>query len=245
MPEQKPEVPEKYKDLYVQKQGFTNFYFNQLERDRVLKGLLALGDFSQAQGTWKASGTLGEEAVQFTMADKGVGLVPVKKNAEPFFQGIEDGSDFADEPPGSGGLLLAMHHLRKMFTLREKGFSDFYYLGSEPFDGTGETVDVIVAGLTGAESWWYFSQATGQLLGFDLHRTEGVDACEIRVQGFLDVEGRKVPGQFVVKHGDQEFARVLLTKYEFQAKPEPKEEKPPETKPDDAAKDEAKKESDK
>ncbi len=47
------------------------------------------------------------------------------------------------DPPESGGLLLAFAHLRQLL-LDPEGFTEFSYLGSEPFDGTGPMVDVLM-----------------------------------------------------------------------------------------------------
>src|SRR5262249_42953828 len=42
-----PKPPEHLAKFYVEKPGFTNYYFNELERERTLKGLAALGDYSK------------------------------------------------------------------------------------------------------------------------------------------------------------------------------------------------------
>ncbi|MGE5192120.1 MAG: S1C family serine protease, partial [Deltaproteobacteria bacterium] len=41
-----PRPPEHLVKFYVEKPGFTNYYFNELERERTIKGLTVLGDFS-------------------------------------------------------------------------------------------------------------------------------------------------------------------------------------------------------
>lgn len=209
---QPPKPPEHLAAFYVEKPGFTNYYFNELERDRTLKGLAALGDFSKETGTWKLSGVFAADnaAIEFTLADKLAGLV-FDGGKKAFVQELSADSKFEDEPPLSGGLLLALDHLRRLMVLGQKGFSEFYYLGSEPLDGTGTAVDVLFCERYGARSHWYFSRASGILTGFDTFRDDDVDPCEVRVEGLIELAGRRFPASFVVRSGDKEFGRFKIT----------------------------------
>ena len=194
-----PPLPEHLKKFHVKKTAFANHYFNQIEQERVLKGLAAWGKFDDAQARWKLTGRIGEKSkYEATLADSGAGLF---SGQDAFLQEFSDLSELRDEPPGTGGLLTAWHHLRLLLSRGPKGFTDFYYLGSEPFDGQGETVDVLVAGLAGAESHWYFSRQSGTLLGYDFIRGENLDRCEIRFTALQDVSGKKFPKAFKVLHG--------------------------------------------
>jgi S1-C subfamily serine protease len=244
-----PKPPEHLAKFYVEKQGFTNYYFNELERDRTLKGLSALGDCSKETGTWKLGGTLAPDSVpfEFTLGDKLAGLT-LDGGKKAFVQELTPEAKFEDEPPGSGSLLLAMHHLRRLLVLGAKGFSEFYYLGSEPLDGAGAPVDILFCERYGARSHWYFSRATGMLVGYDTFREDDVDGCEIRFEGQAEWNGRRLPEQFIVRSGDHEFGRFRMTSSTFgppapvtaetpEKKPEDKTEAKPEEKPDDKSAD--------
>ncbi len=214
-----PTVPEKYKHMYVAKQGYANFYFNTLQQQRTLKGLEGLGDFSDRTGTWLLTGksTTGRN-FEFTLAETGIGLT---LGARAFLQKL-DGADPIDEPPGTGGLLMAMHHLKLLLTTGGGTFTDFYYLGSEPLDGGNENVDVIVAVLTGVESRWYFSKTEGLLLGFDSRLTEDVDECEVRFSELTEFDGRKLPRSITVRRGGKEFATFNLKQAQLSTEPKVK-----------------------
>jgi S1-C subfamily serine protease len=211
-----PKPPEHLVKFYVEKPGFTNYYFNELERDRTIKGLTALGDYSNETGTWKLAGTLTPDGgpFEFTIHDKLAGLT-LDGGKKAFVQELSPDAKFEDEPPGSGGLLLAMHHLRRLLVVGPKGFSEFYYLGSEPLDGTGAPVDVLFCERYGARSHWYFSRATGMLVGCDTFREDDVDACEIRFEGQAEFNARRLPELFVVRSGDREFGRFKMTSSTF------------------------------
>ena len=46
--------------MLVKKDGFANYYFNQVEQDRTLKGMKDLGDFASVGGAWTLTGKNGE-----------------------------------------------------------------------------------------------------------------------------------------------------------------------------------------
>jgi S1-C subfamily serine protease len=199
--------PEHLAKLFVERPGFSNYHFNQIERDRTLKGVLALGDYSKDTGTWKLSGTLAadETPFEFTLADKVAGLV-LAGGKKAFVQELGV-AEFEDEPPGTGGLLLAMHHLRLLLVQGPQGFSEFFYQGSEPLDGNGPLVDVLFCERYGARSQWYVNRESGMLVGFDTYRDDDVDPCEIRLDGSTELAGRLLPAIWIVRHADKEFGR--------------------------------------
>jgi hypothetical protein len=132
-----------------------------------------------------------------------------------FVQELTPDAKLEDEPPGSGGLLLALHHLRRLLVMGPQGFSEFYYLGSEPLDGTGETVDVLFCERYGARTHWYFSRGTGLLAGFDTFRDEEVDPCEVRLEGHVELGSRRLPELWTIRTGESEFGRLKFTGAKF------------------------------
>jgi serine protease Do len=216
-----PKPPEHLAKLFTERPGFANYHFNEIERDRALKGILALGDYSKETGVWKLTGTLAidQTPFEFTLTDKLAGLT-LDGGKKVFAQELGV-SEFEDEPPATGGLLLAMHHLRLLLVRGAAGFSEFYYQGSEPFDGSGPLVDVLFSERNGARSQWYVSRETGQLVGFDTYRDDDVDPCEIRLEGLTELTGRKLPAVFIVRHADKEFARFVPSGITFGPAPAP------------------------
>lgn len=218
-------VPEHLKKLFETKPGFANYYFNKVEQERALKGLKSLGDFSSLTGSWKLGGMTGDNRLfEFTVAEKGIGLI-IGADKESFLQTLGPQADAEDEPQGTGGLLMAVQHFKLLLTKGPKAFSDFHYLGSEPLDGRGETVDVVMAELTGVQSHWFFSRERGTLVGFNLQRGDDVDPCEIRFLNFTDGAAgdltglndgksptRMFPNRWLVRHAEKEFATFVLQK---------------------------------
>jgi S1-C subfamily serine protease len=138
--------------LFKAKAGFANYYFNEIEQERLLGAFHKHGDFKKFTGDWgiRTSGTLyagagprGKRVVaEFTIKAKGA-----KDGENDLVQALVDGLDFTleplnqeekpitrREPPDSGGLLMALHQYRQLLVYGPKGFaSAFSHGGIEPF----------------------------------------------------------------------------------------------------------------
>jgi len=214
--EKKDTTPEAYRHMFVKKDGFANHWFNAEEQKRLLPLVTRWGDFANLNGLWKITGQTGDaDAFSLTLSDRGLGL---EMRNDVFFQPL-DGTDFLDEPPGSGGLLVAMHHLRLMLQKQADGFSEFYYLGSEPLDLTGEMVDVLVTTLTGVETRWYFARNPAAFVGMSCQITEDSEECEVYFGTVDQFEDRFFPGQIIVRSGGREYLRLQVSQLDLATTP--------------------------
>jgi serine protease Do len=198
------ELPAEYKRMFVKKAGYANYYFNQQEQQRVLRGLELMQSWRAATGRWKLEGkTAANEDFMLTMSDKGLGLqLPNRPGLQP----LDAGAELLDEPPGSGGLLAALYQFKLLLTKGPEAFSEFQYVGSQPLDGHGAMVDVLLTRKSGVETQWYFRKTDGSFVGFNSSLGTDVDPCEIRFLQFGEFAGRRFPSRFVVRHGDADFA---------------------------------------
>ena len=193
--------------LVEKRTGYANWYFNKLEQQRVLAALEPMAGLTRLSGRWLLQGTTADEKpFRIALTDDGLGL---ELAGEPYFHAL-DGQTVLDEPPQTGGLLLALHHLRLFLTRRDESFPEFYYLGSLPLDGTGERVDALVTELTGVEARWYFSRQQRTFVGFDLQLPADVDPCEIRFDDLAETDDILFPRRLTVRHQGKEYATFLL-----------------------------------
>lgn len=200
---EEPPIPEQFKDLYVKKDGYANYHFNTVEQARVLAGLDRLGDYSGKNGVWKIAGRDEQNRPFEASVDRDQVTLTYRGGEFAQTSGV---ADIRAMPPDSGGLLHALQHLRLFLTQRGFLFSDFYYLGSEPLDGSGETADVLVSELTSVIDRWYFSRASGSFLGFDVRLAADQDECEIRFVEFGEFEGLTFPTKWTIRCGDRDYA---------------------------------------
>ncbi|MFP6764760.1 MAG: serine protease, partial [Planctomycetaceae bacterium] len=214
------QIPEEYKHMFVSKSGFANYYFNEQEQNRLRPLVVAWGDYSGDTGTWQMTGVSADsEEFTLTLAKKGLGL---ELNEEPFYQAL-DGSELTEEPAGSGGLLVAMQHLKLLLTQGREAFSEYYYLGSEPLDLNNQLVDVILTSLNGVETRWYFTRPSengdvvdrpAAFVGFSCQLLEDRDECEVYFATIRDFGGRMFPGEIVVRVGGREYLRLLINTFD-------------------------------
>lgn len=103
-----------------------------------------------------------------------------------------------------------MFQLKQLLVAPQDYFTEFYYVGSEPLDGYGERVDVLITTRGLVTSRWYFSKADGHLIGFDTSVVDDVDPCEIRFQGESSFGAYRLPASFVVRYGDEVVGEFVI-----------------------------------
>lgn len=225
--------------MYVAKKGYSNWYFNALERDKLLAAFKKHGDFSAVPGEWVIEGAFkmpdreGPLKVSVTEGKDGA-KVAMKLNIETTLEPLKD-TDIAQQkmPLGSGGLMMAMYHYHRFLTLGEKGFEGlFAHGGNEPFypypaDGTAPKslaalrVDaaVILTKHGSVNCKWYFSLKDSTLLGFECYIAKDskdpleADPCEVYFSGYKDVDGRKLPSRIEVRSSDKRYAVLEAAKW--------------------------------
>jgi len=217
-PSDEPAAPEEWKHLFVDKPGYANYYFNEQEQKRVLAGLNEFASLAPLTGRWKWAGqTADNRSFVVTLADNGLGMT-IGENLV-FFHPLDD-SEPQDEPPGTGGLLMALHHFKQLVTTGPKAFGLMTYVGSQPLDGRGPMVDVLTTQSGVVLTRWYFHRQEGRLLGWDSSLGNEVDPCSVRVESTADFAGRRSIANWTVRHGDNVFGTFRNATMELQpAKP--------------------------
>jgi len=212
-----PEIPPEIQKLIVARTGYANYYFNELNRDRVWSAFGKSGDFAAAGGAWKLTGEMeGGGKVEIALADE--------TSAGTFPQGavkLEAGQDLDQQlgPAGSGGLLVALHLWRTLLIGGPQKFGDVYYYGTAPYAGIEGQADVLVATRNVAEMNLVFDPKHGQLAIIEMTADPDADPCEVRFSDYRDVGGRQVPHRLDVRQGDTVFGQVLFSQIELGAKP--------------------------
>jgi len=250
-PGSKPEGPAA--KLYEAKKGFANFYFNKLHRDRLLAALKKQGDFTGLTGEWVIDADMVQKKkkgeARFSLReDKGADKKGTKQLINLSLDGIKYDLDLlkvdqrtAEEverellqPTGSGGLMAAMFHYRELLTHGDKGFTECFHGGQEPFypplaDGSlpkhpaelRVDCEVILTEHTDIYAKWYFALKdrpgipAGTLIGFEVTAARGVDPCEVYLYDFKPVDGRVLPHKFVVQYGNDRFATFTVKEYKL------------------------------
>ncbi len=226
--------------LYEAKPGYANYYFNKLERNRLLAAFRKHGDFSALTGPWTidAEGELGKRntTVKIVIGDEkdkdGKNARTVVKatigDVEWKLEPLKDKQDLnvLKDPPGSGGLMLALYHYRQLLTIGEKSFEGgFSHGGQEPFyplppDGQKPDynklrvdTEVLRTEHSGVAGKWYFALPDQKLLGFEITPDHDDDPCEVFFSDYKNVDGRLLPHKIEVRYRNDCYAALTVKSY--------------------------------
>jgi hypothetical protein len=242
----KPAPNQEVLKLYKAKKGFANFYFNELAQKKLLSAFTKHGDFSTLVGNWSVEGEIERkqarnpakwEVVEQPGTDEQGPKTVAKVNLaglEFTLDPLKSNPDVRDlkDPPGSGGLLMALYHYRRLLTLGAKGFEgDFSHGGTEPVyppPAPGVTVksmketrvdaDVLHTEHAAVPAKWYFDKADGKLLGFEVFVAKDEDPCEVYLSDYRPVDGRQLPHRLEVRHGEETFGVLTVKGYHLSSK---------------------------
>jgi hypothetical protein len=204
-------LPEIVKQHYIAKPGYVNYYFNQLNRQRLWQAFAARGDFSSWPATWTLTGTTSTaEPLKLELADDFASIQLPSGQLK-----IDLAGSLAEkrDPPGSGGLLVALSMWRRFLLLGDEKFGDVEYLGTAPLAGQTQLMDVLVANHGDIQCQLMFRPADGQLLAVEMTAEEDTDPCELLFSEFQEVEGRMLPGRIEVRHGDEYAQAFTIGQY--------------------------------
>lgn len=206
-----PQVPKEYLKLYEEKSGYANYYFNLQAQKRILETISEWGNFKVKPRLWSLDMKRADESpIQIRMKPDAIAA-----KIDNQFAVLELNGEFIDEPIGSGGFLAALEQLKQLLIDPQDYFTEFYYVGSEPLDGNGERVDILVTTKGLLTSRWYFQKSDRSLIGFDTQLDDEHDPCKIRFKQLRDINDFSFPAQFSVHHGQQLWGQLEVTELKF------------------------------
>lgn len=207
-------LPDAVKKRYEARDGFANYFYNKLNRDRVWKADLARGDFSSLTGAWTFSGDLaGGGTFSAKLNDKEASMALPLGDTK---LAITDNLGEVLNPPGSGGLLAALSLWRKFQIGGPARFGEVTYLGTMPLEGHDRWVDVVWGTTGGVDCQFMFDSSEGTLVGMEMYPQTDSDPCEVYFNDYREADGHFLPYRFEVRYGDTVFNLFNVTKYDLQ-----------------------------
>ena len=129
---------------------------------------------------------------------------------------LEVGDDLGKvlNPPGSGGLLAALHLWRKLQVGGPGKFGQLVYIGTMPLIGHDHPVDLIIGTTDGVDCHFMFDTVDGSLVALEMYPQDDADPCEVYFS-YHESEGRFIPQRIEVHYGDNLFAVMSVTKFDL------------------------------
>ena len=217
------------------KPGYVNYYFNEVQRDKLLAAVKKHGDFTTVAGALTAEGkyelTERKGDIKFEVNEKSDDpFVNLQLNILHTLHPLKSGLNIREttEPIGSGGLMMALYHYHRFLTMGAKGFEgEFVHAGTEPFypfpaDGTAPKslaemrvdTDVLRSKHGFVTCKWYFAKSDNKLLGFETYIAKEMDPCEVYLSDYKDAGGGlMLPYRLEVRTGDKRYGIITINKY--------------------------------
>ena len=193
--------------------GYSNYYFNKLNQNRVWNKYINLTKGDKLQGDWILKGEIGN-----------LGAATINLQANRVDAKLPQGTTFADldgelntqdAPRGSGGMLVALHMWKHILQVSPTHFGEVYYLGSMPTPKHLEKQDVLIGTHSVIECRYYFDPKSGQLTSLEMYPDLGVDPCELYFSDYKEVNGHLLPHHIEILHGEVIYGELIISSYQF------------------------------
>ena len=206
------EVPESLKSLFVARDGYCNYHFNEIQRLRLLT---ALNERVASNGDPKSAWVIGfigadpvpQLAGELTIAPTAVGM---SLNNRPFLQSTTDPL-VEEEAPQLPGLLIAMNQLRRLLSGDAAEFTEQQAAGRTYHLPLKKDVDVLLTREGVRICRWYFDDNSALPVGVDLEYAQGIDEARLLFADWADRNGAVFPGRIGLISGADEKLRWLNT----------------------------------
>jgi serine protease Do len=193
--------------------GYSNYYFNKLNQNRVWDKYIDLTKGDKLQGDWILKGEIGN-----------LGAATINLQANRVDAKLPQGTTFADldgelntqdAPRGSGGMLVALHMWKHILQVSPTHFGEVYYLGSMPTPKHLEKQDVLIGTHSVIECRYYFDPKSGQLTSLEMYPDLSVDPCELYFSDYKEVNGHLLPHHIEILHGEVIYGELIISSYQF------------------------------
>jgi len=226
---EKPEAPKQVNsakkdavdDLFVERRGFSNFYFNRLELDRILGLQAAQGSWTSSSESWKVTGEIPGEnlSVEMLMSDSNCTfrLGDKTESLHPF-----QGWPKWIKQRSSIGALMGMRIWQQWNRIGPRLMGEAIYLGRNPVVGHNTLLDVTRITVSDFDVLVYTDTDTGLIEVIEVFSDKQTDPVELFFEKYETVDGRASPKRIRLAYGlETQFVIVInqLQKSEVTAGP--------------------------
>lgn len=205
-----PKLPPEIEKLYTKRSGFANYYFNLQQQERLSEHCHQWKAFKSVPQLVIEGGDSLEHEVRIEDSAEEASLRSVRGQ---FFAKFESLDDAGNSPPGSGGMIAAVHQWHKLLHEGREGFDEVFYFGQLPFGEGLELHDCLMAIDEGYKTQFYFDLDTGNLVGMEHFTSDDLDPCLIRFGRFEPWGSGELPRRWVVRFGDNAYLEFDVDNY--------------------------------
>jgi hypothetical protein len=220
------ELPKELTRLFVERDGFCNYHFNEVQQSKLLDPMRArIGTKGDPKNVWQislaSSGSETKEAKtppisltgELTIGPTAAGL---KLDGAPYLQNAEN-PVAAEEPAQLPGLLTAVLQLRKLLSGEKAAFNEQLAMGQTLHLPLQKSVHILVTREGARTSRWYFTSESPFPVGVDVEYGQGIDEARLVFENWQESENAVFPARIGIVAGVQE-QLIWLTMGEVKVK---------------------------
>lgn len=188
------DLPKDVQALFVEREGYANFFYNQKRQKELLEPLKQrVGTFGDASVAWqvKFDGLQGTLPVKGELA-LGAETVGLRMGDDVWLQKMAD-PQAKEESPLYPGLLVAMGQIRRLLSGSNTAFTELQAAGSTLHLPTGNTWMILLTREGTRTARWYFDGVNPLPVGLDLEYASGTDEIRLLFEGWEDQNSTVFP----------------------------------------------------
>jgi serine protease Do len=214
------ELPKELTRLFVERDGFCNYHFNEVQQSKLLAPMRArVGTKGDPKNVWQislaSSGSETKEAKtppvsltgELTVGPTAAGL---KLDGVPYLQNAEN-PVAAEEPAQLPGLLTAVLQLRRLLSAEKAAFNEQLAMGQTLHLPLQKPVSILVTREGARTCRWYFTSESPFPVGVDVEYGQGIDEARLVFENWQESENAVFPGRIGIVVGVQEHLIWLTT----------------------------------
>ena len=214
------ELPKELTRLFVERDGFCNYHFNEVQQNKLLDPMRArVGTKGDPKNVWQislaSSGSETKEAKtppvsltgELTVGPTAAGL---KLDGVPYLQNAEN-PVAAEEPAQLPGLLTAVLQLRRLLSAEKAAFNEQLAMGQTLHLPLQKQVSILVTREGARTCRWYFTSESPFPVGVDVEYGQGIDEARLVFENWQESENAVFPGRIGIIAGVQEQLIWLTT----------------------------------
>ncbi len=196
----KPAKKDAVDDLFVEKRGYSNYYFNRLELDRILSLQAAQGSWASSSESWNVTGEIPGEnlSVEMLMSDSNLTfrLGDKSETLHPF-----QGWPKWIKQRSSIGALMGMRIWQQWNRIGPRLMGEAVYLGRNPVVGRETPLDVTRITVSDFDVLVYTDTDTGLIQVIEVFSDKQTDPVELFFEKYETVDGRATPKMIRLVYG--------------------------------------------
>lgn len=178
--------------LYVERRGYSNYYFNGLELDRILTLQTNQGNWKDTAEAWKILGEVPREnlAIEVGLADAGLAFRLGDKTETA--QARQGWPQWIKQRSGIG-LAMGLRTWQEWNRRGPRLMGEAVYLGRNPVVGRDELMDVTRVTVSDFEVLVYTNPSNGLVEVIEVFADNQTDPAELYFEKYEMVDGRMTP----------------------------------------------------